>query len=358
MEVSKGGMMGEFEPVADVVTGGMLGRAAEPSAGEGKEGHTGEAACLNCGTPLVGSHCHQCGQRAHVHRTITAFFHDLLHGVFHFEGKIWRTLPMLAVRPGQLTRRYIDGQRANFVSPIALFLFSVFLMFAVVSATGNLNPDMGGSPNDLAQAESQSVKALDGLRIAREAAIKAGDPTTEIDEEIKEQEATLDVVRMMRSKGVTEAVLESPKANFHSSVPWVEQAYLKARKNPQLLLYKLKTNSYKWSWALIPLSVPFVWLLFPFSRRFRAYDHVVFVTYSLCFMSLLVIIGSGLAYAGVTGVVPFLLLLPPIHLFLQLRGTYQLGRWGALWRTAVLLVAAVFVLSLFALLIIALGALD
>jgi hypothetical protein len=353
-----GTLMNGIEPVADVVTGGMLGRAAEPSAGEGMEGHTGETVCLNCGTPLIGSHCHQCGQRAHVHRTITAFFHDLLHGVFHFEGKIWRTLPMLAWRPGELTRRYIDGQRASYVSPIALFLFSVFLMFAVVSATGNLNPDMGGAPNDLAQAETESVKALEGLRTAREAALKAGDPTARIDEEIKEQQATLDIVRTMRSKGVTEAVLESPKATFHSSIPWIEQAYLKAKKNPQLLIYKLKTNSYKWSWALIPLSVPFVWLLFPFSRRFRVYDHVVFVTYSLCFVSLLVILASVLAYAGVTGLVPFLLLLPPVHLFRQLKGTYQLDRWGALWRTAMLLIAAVFVLSFFALLIIALGALD
>ena len=351
--------MGGFEPVADVVTGGMLGRAVEPSAGESAEGHTEESVCLNCGTPLVGSHCHQCGQRAHVHRTVTAFFHDLLHGVFHFEGKIWRTLPMLAWRPGQLTRRYIDGQRASYVSPIALFLFSVFLMFAVVSATGNLSPNMGGSsPNDLAEAESQAVKALEGLRTGREAALKSGDPTTRIDEEIKEQEATLELVRTMRSKGVTEAVLSSPKSTFHSSIPWIEQAYLKAKKNPQLLLYKLKTNSYKWSWALIPLSVPFVWLLFPFSRRFRAYDHVVFVTYSLCFMSLLVIAASVLAYAGVTGVVPFLFLLPPIHMFLQLKGTYQLGRWGALWRTAALLIAAVFALCFFALLVIALGALD
>ena len=54
-----------------------------------------------------------------------------LHGVLHFEGKIWRTLPLLAWKPGELTRRYIDGERARFVSPIALFLFSVFLMFAV-----------------------------------------------------------------------------------------------------------------------------------------------------------------------------------------------------------------------------------
>ena len=123
--------MGEFEAVADAVTGAVVGRAVEPKAGEG-DGHTHEANCLNCGAPLAGPFCHECGQHAHVHRTLSAFFHDFLHGVLHFEGKIWRTLPLLAWRPGELTRRYIDGQRASFVSPIALFLFSVFLMFGAI----------------------------------------------------------------------------------------------------------------------------------------------------------------------------------------------------------------------------------
>ena len=131
--------MGEFEAVGDVVTGATIGRAVEPKAGEpGADGHTHEPNCLNCGTLLQGDFCHACGQHAHVHRTLTAFFHDLVHGVLHFEGKIWRTLPMLAWRPGELTRRYVDGQRATFVSPIALFLFSVFLMFATVSFFGGM----------------------------------------------------------------------------------------------------------------------------------------------------------------------------------------------------------------------------
>ena len=347
-----------IEPVADVVTGGLLGRAIEPAAGEGV-GHSDETNCLNCGTRLIGSHCHQCGQRAHVHRTVTAFFHDLLHGVFHFEGKIWRTLPMLAVKPGELTRRYIEGQRASFVSPIALFLFSVFLMFAVVSATGNLDGNISStSPNDLAKAESDAVESIAELRVERDAAVKAGEPVASIDAELKEQQDTLDIVRTMRSKGITEAVLNNSDGSFHSSVPWIEEAYLKAKKNPQLLLYKLKTNSYKWSWALIPLSVPFLWLLFPFSRRFRVYDHVVFITYSLGFMSLLVICGSLLVYAGASGPASLLTIIPPIHMFLQLRGAYRLTFWGALWRTFLLLIAATFVLSLFALMIIALGALD
>ena len=44
--------------------------------------------------------------------------------------------------------------------------------------------------------------------------------------------------------------------------------------------------------------MPFVWLLFPFSRRFRLYDHTMFVTYSLCFMSLLVVAGVILQAIG------------------------------------------------------------
>ena len=128
--------MGEFEAIGDAVTGGIIGRAVEPKAGEAADGHTHEANCLNCGAALAGPYCHECGQHAHVHRTLAAFFHDFLHGVLHFEGKIWRTLPLLAWKPGELTRRYIDGQRARFVSPIALFLFCVFLMFARDGLTG------------------------------------------------------------------------------------------------------------------------------------------------------------------------------------------------------------------------------
>ena len=128
--------MNEAQAIGDVVGAGLAARVLEPGAGEAADaGHTHESACLNCGTALIGSHCHACGQAAHVHRTLGAFGHDLLHGVFHFEGKIWRTLPMLAWKPGTLTRRYIDGQRASFVSPLALFLFSVFLMFAVYHQT-------------------------------------------------------------------------------------------------------------------------------------------------------------------------------------------------------------------------------
>jgi len=108
--------MGEFDAIGEAVTGGLLARAVEPHAGEIDPGHTHEKNCLNCGTKLTGAFCSACGQKAHVHRSVRAFFQDFLSSLFNLEGKMWHTLPMLAWRPGEMTRRYIAGERARFIS--------------------------------------------------------------------------------------------------------------------------------------------------------------------------------------------------------------------------------------------------
>jgi hypothetical protein len=349
--------MGEPDAIGGAATACLIARAAEPHAGEG-DGHTHEAKCLNCGCELTGEFCQCCGQKAHVHRTVGAFFHDLAHGVLHFEGKIWRTLPLLVWRPGDLTRRYVEGERARFVSPIALFLFSVFAMFAVVSATGNLNPNIQAGVKELAESERAADAQIAGLSKKR-AEVPSNSPTArKIDEKLIELRAERKLIADLRQKGVTQAAFQMKSDTFSSNVPWIEKAYLKAKRNPDLLIYKMKSNSYKWSWAIIPLSVPFLWLMFPFSKRFHLYDHVVFVTYSLCFMTLLVSVGTLLAAIGLNLIAPMMLLVPPFHMYRQLRGAYGLGRFGALWRTFGLMLSAVLVLIAFILLMTAVGVAD
>ena len=184
--------MPDVEAVGEAVSGAAVSRAVEPGHGEA-DGHTHESACLNCGTPLAGDYCHRCGQKAHVHRTISAWWHDFLHGVLHLDGKFWRTLPMLAWRPGELTRRYIEGERASFVSPMALFLFSVFLMFAVFSATGNkLIGDPGEVQAEIARERSLVASRVDRLETQRRDAAAAGRPTGPIDRELAQARKELD----------------------------------------------------------------------------------------------------------------------------------------------------------------------
>ncbi len=338
------------EIVGDIAVGVLAARATEPDHGEGAaDGHTHAAACLNCGTALIGSHCHQCGQAARVHRTIAAFFHDLLHGVFHFEGKIWRTLPMLAWKPGQLTREYIEGRRASYVSPIALFLFSVFLMFAVVNQfSGAFDPANIVKVNGTTVNEGlpSQTKRLADLTAQREALIRTNQPTYGIEGQIAGAQEALRVMQEVK-----QAKFED--LNARSDVPAIDRTLKEIKTNPGLVLFKLQSNAYKFSWALIPISVPFVWLLFAFRRRFHLYDHTVFVTYSLCFMTLLVVLLTLAMAAGVPLIATAALLIPPWHMYRQLRGAYGLSGRSALWRTAALLGIAMTTLTLFAVLLLA-----
>jgi hypothetical protein len=341
---------GGIEGVGDALTGGMIARQLEPGAGEARgEGPGGS--CLNCGAALAGPYCHECGQAGHVHRSLAAFWHDLAHGVLHFEGKIWRTLPLLAWRPGQLTRRYIEGERARFVSPMALFLFTVFLMFAVVNFVGG--PFSG---NGIGAAPMTIEQKVARVETERAAAAAAGRSTVSLD-------LTVQALRdkMARENAAETAGKAGADAGESDGLGWFDKAYRHAKENPQLLAYKVQTNAYKFSWMLIPISVPFVWILFLHRRRYRAfkaYDHTVFVTYSLSFMTLLLVALSLLRAALLPGALAglALALIPPLHIYRQLRGAYALSRFSALWRMLVLVFFACFAaLSLFLLLLLALG---
>ncbi len=318
------------EGLGTAVEGGLFARAIEPGSGA-KERQPGDPeTCLNCGTQLVGAYCHACGQDAHIHRTIVAFMHDLLHGALHFEGKLWRTLPMLALRPGQLTRRYIEGARARFVSPMALFLFSVFLMFAVFQLVGIT------APTDIARDNGEPQAVLpENIVVGEGEADDAARLANAIDG------AQQDFAKAMKEEGVSVPVDENGDARLtlnSTGLDWLDATIENWQENPELMLYKLQANSYKFSWLLIPISVPFVWLLFAWKRRFRGYDHAIFVTYSLSFMTLLFIAISVLEAIGVTEAVTIgaLFLVPPIHLYKQLRHAYELSRFSALWRLMVL----------------------
>lgn len=267
--------------------------------------------------------------------------------MFHFEGKIWRTLPLLAWHPGKLTREYIDGRRASYVSPIALFLFCVFLMFAVVKQIGpEFNPRQTAEVNgQVMHGIDETQNSLIALERQRADLIEAGKSTEKIDGDISGRRTALATMRRIKGGG-----FDASKVT--SDLPWLNRQLRALRSNPAFVIYQLQSNAYKYSWALIPISVPFVWLLFAWRRRFGLYDHTVFVTYSLCFMTLLVVALTVGGALGLPGLAALALLVPPLHIFRQLRGTYALGMVSALWRTGAILFIAFATLTLFALLIV------
>ena len=347
---------------------------AAPHAGAVPSGH-GDSVCRNCGAALQGAYCHACGQSAHVHRSLLHLLEEVLHGVLHFDAKGWRTLPLLVARPGLLTRRYIDGQRMRYVSPLALFLFTVFLMFFVASfsrsAPDPAGPGGGAARADLERsigdARAAEAKAEAAIAAARGNAAALAEATEALDEARAERVIAQAALRALEIGAVTGAA--APVASGASAAgalgesdwrsalrntaaptgnAWLDAAIHRALDNPDLLVYKLKNSAYKYSFLLVPISLPFLWLLFALRRDVAVYDHAVFVLYSLSFMSLLLIaIFLLAATTGGRAIAALAVLAVPLHMALQLRETYALGLWSTLWRTLVLLAVASVVFLLF-----------
>jgi hypothetical protein len=136
---------------------------------------------------------------------------------------------------------------------------------------------------------------------------------------------------------------------------------LKKLSNPDLALYKIQQTLYKFAFLIVPLSIPFVALLFLWKRGFTLYDHGVFVLYSLTYMAIVGMFlglfdGIGGPFSWLADLVGALLLLSlPVHMYRQLKGAYGLSIFSALWRTVLLLNFCTIVLIVFLLAIIVLG---
>jgi hypothetical protein len=372
--------MGETaDGIGDILTGGIFARTLDRVRGGGAAGHGGldgaGGTCLNCGAVRAGGFCQDCGQSGHVHRTMMSLGHDIAHGVFHFEGRIWQTVPMLALHPGQLTRRYVHGERAKFVSPMALFLFSVFLLFAAITRISM--PDVAGAAQGMAKAKAQMADEfektndkLDDLK-EKKADRLDDDPkadTRDLDKQIQQTQQEAAVLKsvaarfpgsdsvakpptapppgIMANPGVPDlsdvaksAGLSDGDGKFTTSIPGLDRQISMVNANRALFVYKLESAASKFSWALIPISLPFIWLLFFWRRDVGLYDHAIFAFHSLSFMTLLVVGLIGLDLIGVRQAWLWLALIfvPPIHMYKHLRGAYLVGRTGAAWRTGALL---------------------
>ncbi len=89
-----------------------------------------EINCKNCNTNFFGNFCYNCGQSAKTKRLdFHSIWHDLQHGVFHFDNGIFYTVVELFTRPGHTIREYLEGKRVKHFKP-----FSLVVLLATIYA--------------------------------------------------------------------------------------------------------------------------------------------------------------------------------------------------------------------------------
>ncbi len=102
------------------------------------------SACLNCATPLSGPFCSHCGQRdVPPYPSVRELVVDAFWELSGWDGRFASTIRALALKPGLLTREFLEGRRARYISPLRLYLMASLVYFLVAAAAPDVTLSNG-----------------------------------------------------------------------------------------------------------------------------------------------------------------------------------------------------------------------
>ncbi|NBP70053.1 MAG: DUF3667 domain-containing protein [Cytophagia bacterium] len=92
------------------------------------------ANCINCNQEVSTAYCPACGQRNPVNKiNVANVWSDFVSRTYGFDGMFPRTLKDLTIRPGQVAREYIIGNRVKYYGPVGYFFLMLTLYLLLAS---------------------------------------------------------------------------------------------------------------------------------------------------------------------------------------------------------------------------------
>ncbi|MFN4115453.1 MAG: DUF3667 domain-containing protein [Inhella sp.] len=122
--------------------------------------------CRNCGHRLYAwdRFCSQCGQDTQDHPpTLWEFVYEWVLHYLAVEGKLWKSLWGLIVRPGFLTLEYLAGRKQRYVLPLRLVLTLGLLFFVAVKLMPGQEAAVEIDQTQALQEAAQAIRGAQGL---------------------------------------------------------------------------------------------------------------------------------------------------------------------------------------------------
>ncbi len=304
--------------------------ATGPARSPASRGH-----CPNCGTPLRGPYCHQCGQEARERiAPLGTVLKDLLNETFNFDTRVIRTLKPLLAGPGRLTKEYIAGRRADYVPPLRLFIFSSFVLFLMLGFIGTWV--MGdGSPWMPATAEaSASADTTRAVGVDLEAMSEPNqNNVTQLPPAARDSLKAL--ADSLRQRGTLGAQFQYALIN----------GTLQSTSDPERFVQSAVGRLSGLSFLMLPVFALLLKLLYIRAGRYYV-EHLIMGlhTHAFLFILLIVVALLGLLGSSIASIAAGTLaaVAPPVYLLLAMRRVYEQG-----WMFTVLKwIALLFVYSM------------
>ena len=113
--------------------------------------------CANCGAPVPGHYCSNCGQRVeHAIHSLWHFLGEVTEDLTHADSRLWRTLTALLLKPGYLTCEFLAGRRMKYLPPLRLYLVMSVLFFLIAAFNDDHTIRLVNSEGDNIALESTS----------------------------------------------------------------------------------------------------------------------------------------------------------------------------------------------------------
>lgn len=296
--------------------------------------------CSNCGAPLAGRYCSQCGQEDHtlavpLYRLILDFLSDQ----FQFDARIWNTLHLLLFRPGRLSRNYLAGWRQRYIPPVRLYLFISIVFFLVVGLFSMPLVHVGNQPaaHGNANAPASGTQITSVMATIRKAMKTGSAPATS-----KPGSASGNVLVEPRQATGSASAGTHPTA-LHK---WLEPRIRSISRNPQRFMKQTWSNMPKALFFLIPVFALLMKVVYLLRKRYYS-EHLIFALHyhSFLFFNLLLIALLLLAKraspaplaVALDWVIGLIGLWCGVYLFPAMRTVYRDGWFGVLWRGSLIL---------------------
>ena len=325
--------------------------------------------CLNCGSTLSGQYCGNCGQRAETRLiSIWQLLREAFGDLLELDSRVWRTLIPLTIRPGKLTRDYLEGRRARFMPPFRTYLVLSIIFFLVAffdpreefgvfydeeevaeeqdAERSEAEEIRDGVMRDLVEegvltAEQAGIAPLPEASSSTEAAVEPAVDSAEAGNENDEDD--VDGFNIRFDEDESDSPDSCDDIDSEDLPPWLMQ-----RISPERLKImcervvaddgkawgsKLVDNIPAALIALLPLMALVLKMLYPLSKRYYV-EHVLFVVHYHAFffliLSLQILFGRLISLLGLPGffsgvTTAAVSIYIPIYLAMAMRRVYGQG---------------------------------
>lgn len=173
-------------------------------AEEGSQKKQSNEFCLNCGTKLLDTFCHHCGQKDIPQRqTLGELWTNFISSFWSYEGKFFRTTKYLITKPGFLAQEYCAGKRESYYHPARMYVFISFVFFFAFFSITDFDDDEKTVEAQVELSEIEKKEIADNTKKGFDQVVKfTGDSSfVALGDSIQKQvKASLDTTKSKKKK--------------------------------------------------------------------------------------------------------------------------------------------------------------